>query len=135
METTATKTEEHTALLSRGKQGLIGAGVVMSLFLLIVVLSKANDIAKRRLPMMWRMRLRKMVQESINAVKLAKESDDEVERHRNLIAADTYLETAKRLVGTGSLADMAGIDIAKLETDLERELARSTNTLKGLYEA
>jgi hypothetical protein len=122
--------KQALVMVSRGKQGLIGAAIVFSVFLLIISLSKANDIAKRRLPMMWRMRLRKMIRDAIERVEQARETSDQVEKYKNLVYADTLLDSAKRLVGTGTLSEMAAMDVTQLEYDIEEGLAETQRSLK-----
>jgi ABC-type lipoprotein release transport system permease subunit len=106
-------------LKRKGAQGLIAAGSVLGVLVLIVILSKMNEIRHHRLPVMWRGRLKRMVSTSAKHLRIAEETTDSGIAMHHAVQAQTTLESAQTLVGSASLAKFTGMNIEELEKSIE----------------
>lgn len=109
-------------LRQRGIQGLTGAAIVLGSLLLIVSLSKFNEMRHHRLPLMWRKRLRRMVLDCANHLKEADQSTSTLTSYHHALAAESLLSAAKGLVGSQGISKITGLNVERLEGDIEKWL-------------
>lgn len=121
-------------LKQTSKQGLLAAGSVLGFLLVIILLSKVNDVRHHRLPFLWKGRLKKMVTTSnkhIDTGSKLLDSDPHM-AHEHAIKAQSLLESAQGLIGSAPLTTMTGYDIEALENSIS-ELLHNTNKKRAFY--
>jgi hypothetical protein len=116
---TTSKKVNLQPLKNKGIQGLICGGVVLGALLIIILLSKLNEARKHKLPMLWRGRLKKLVDKSAKNVRIAEESNDAGMALHHAIQAQSILETAQDMIGAGNLAKITGMDIEILDQKIQ----------------
>lgn len=110
----------------RGTRGLVGAAAVWLALLLVVALSKLNEVRQQRLPSRWRARIRGMVLESARNLRVAEETLEPYVAYGHALRADAMLQSAQSIVGPADLTNLAGLDTERLAEDIQRFLDSSS---------
>jgi hypothetical protein len=112
--------EKNLLLKKHGIRGIIVAASVTAVVVLIILISKWNDVRQQRVPSIWKGRLRSIVKDCSGAVKLAKESERNPEiAIQHTIQAKAMLDDAKKIAGTTDLAKISGFDMHALEAEID----------------
>lgn len=117
--------EKNFFLKSQGMRGIIVAVSVVGVAFIIIVLSKLNEIRLHKVPYVWRGKLKSMVKDSVNSLKMARETSNIGTSHKYALEASITLADAKRLVGTSDLGKISGFDVSKLESEIDSLLRRN----------
>lgn len=111
--------EKDWILKKRSRQGLIGAGVIFSIFVITVLLSKFNEIRHHRVPFIWKKKIERMIKDVQRNVTLCENATSEIERFQRISDARCVLETAKKLTDPISLKKLSRIDVDMLEDKVD----------------
>lgn len=117
-------------LKRKGIQSVIIAGIVLLILIVLVGLSKFNEVRHNRLPFSWRSRLKQIVIDSATNANLANEVKDVRKSYHHLITAKTMLQMAQRLVGSGNLSSLTGMNIESLEQYINDNLLKVGKKMK-----
>lgn len=117
--------QKNVLMKRNGIRGIIIAVVVTGVAFLIILISKWNEIRQQRIPFVWRNRLKSMISDCTNALKLAQDASSHGTSFKYAIEAHTILNGAKKLVGTTDLSKLSGYNISKIESEIEALLRRN----------
>jgi hypothetical protein len=124
---------DKTFLLRKhGLKGLAVAGLVLVVVLIIIMLSKLNEVRHYRVPMIWRKKVRKMIENSAKSLKNSQNSTDKLAGYHYALEAKTILHSARDLVGDADLSSITNYRLDKLEADIE--FALDNNAVPHLIE-
>lgn len=107
---------------SRGNLGIAGGVSVMVILIIVIVLSKMNEIAHSRISLATKRRLKNVVLTAAKHLRQSEESKNKQISYYHALSADTTLKSAKLLAGGSSLSRITGYDIDSLETNIEKIL-------------
>lgn len=128
VEASGDNVSEHceTFLLRKhGTKGIAGALVVLAVVIVLIFLSKLNEVRQYRVPMVWRKRVRRMIEASAKQLKMAQDANHPSIAYHHALEAETTLRAVKNLVGEADLSSLTNYHIGNLESEIDNVL--STN--------
>jgi len=117
--------QKNILMKKNGIRGVIVAIVVVASAVLLILISKWNEVRQERIPFVWRNRLKSMIQDCVSTLKMAQESTVAGTSYKYALEANVLLNSAKKLVGTADLGKLSSLDVSKLESEIESLLRRN----------
>lgn len=120
-------------LKKRGKQGIISACIVLAIVLLIIILSKFNDIRQYRVPYLWKRRAINVIEEVYTKLKAAEAANDNNAQlaFRLAIQSESLLHSALSIIGEETLRRATGVDLNELETKIQAVILATSKHLQN----
>jgi hypothetical protein len=107
-------------LKKRGRQGIVAAGIVMIIVVLLIFFSKLNEIRQYRVPFIWKRRAINVLEDSHNKIKAAESTSDLKLANHFAIQADSLLQSAKTIIGEEALQRITKTNIVGLELKIKQ---------------
>lgn len=118
--------QANVLMRRNGLRGLLVAASVLVFSIIVILLSKWNEVRLQRVPVVWKNRLKGLVHNSTVALKLARSAPNNKEQQRYAEDARLILSSAKMLAGTVDLSKLSSYDVATLDTEIDSILQNTT---------
>lgn len=123
---------QWASLKKKTKHAIFTGVIVIVIIIVVSLLAKINDTRESKIPAQWKARLKKTVQDSEKQLTLAKANKDSVIGFHHILQANTFLQSAKNLVGIEALPKITNMKIDELEKNIEETYQEITNKFGGI---